>query len=191
MLDFLINNFDLIVKVGAGILTLLPIILYIKTKMVLPVTRAIKNINKIEDILYLLGPNGGKSLYDKIVNIDNRLAKAEVRSKSLIAALEIAEWQSNVGGECVYVNSAACQLLNRSSEDFLGRNWVNVIHPEDRERVVADWDTAIKEKRNFVCSYRWTHSDGHAIAINVEAHPAFDSSQHITGWIAVVRPQNK
>lgn len=189
MLDILISNFDLLVKIGTGILALVPIIIFIKSKVIKPVSKTLKNIDRIEDILYLLGPNGGKSLYDKIVNIDNRLAKAEVRSKSLIAALEIAEWQSNVEGECVYVNSAACQLLNRSSEDFLGRNWVNVVCQEDRERVVADWDTAIKEKRNFICSYRWLHSSGHSIAIDVEAHPAFDSSQHITGWIAVVRPQ--
>lgn len=191
MLDILISHFDLIVKIGTGILALVPVVLFFKSKVIKPITKIFNNINKIEQILYLLGPNGGKSLYDKIVNIDYRLAKAEARSKSLIAALEIAEWQSNVEGECIYVNSAACQLLNRSSEDFLGRNWVNVVAHEDRERVIEEWDTAVKEKRNFICSYGWLHSNGQIVQINVEAQPTFDSGHNITGWIAVVRPQNK
>lgn len=190
MLDLFVLYWDLIVKIGAGLIALVPIFIYLKKKWVAPLKNRWDNLNKIGDIYYTLGPNGGKSLYDKIVNIDNRLARAEVRSKSLITALDIAEWQSDINGNCLYVNPAACQLLSRSPEDFLGRNWVNVIHPDDREEVIQEWDQAVKERRTFMGKYRWLHSDGESIRIKAVGHPVFDSGNNLIGWLAVVQPLN-
>lgn len=194
MFDLFIQNWDIAVKIVTGIIAMVPAFIFTRKQYIkrvkVPIQNLVNNIKKIDKIEYAVGPNGGRSLYDKIVNIDNRLAKAEVRSKSLITALDIAEWQSDINGNCIYVNAAACQLLNRTQDDFMGRNWVNVVFPADRERIIEEWDTAIKEKRTFIAEYRWMHSDGTEVPIKVVAHPVFDSSNNLIGWLAVIQPKN-
>lgn len=158
-----------------------------KTAVVVRLEKFDKTVQRVDQMYITLGPNGGKSLHDRIVNIDRTVNVGELRGRTMLNSEGIGEWQSNNDGQCTYVNAAACRMLNRQESDFLGRNWVNVIWREDRERVIEEWDVAVRERRHFQLAYRWLHIDGSPVSIVASANPVFDSAHVLIGWLALVR----
>ena len=147
------------------------------------------NNKRTAKIYETLGPNGGSSFYDKVVAIDKKISYNLVRLAVTNEINGIGEWFSDLDGRCTYINTTALLLTNRIEDDFLGMNWMNVIHPDDRNRVHDEWISSIREKRNFVLSYRWTNRNGDAIPIFAVSKPVYDSSNTLIGYIAVVSNQ--
>lgn len=157
---------------------------FLKPKIIKPVA---DKFDKIDKISYALGPNGGTSLYDKIHSIDKKTSLGNVRSEALNATLGIAEWQSDEDGHCIRMNAVGCMVTNRPESDFLGSNWMNVVHEEDRERVIHEWDNSVKHKKDFLLVYRWTSSDGDSLYIDVIGKPIYDSSGKIIGYLGTAK----
>lgn len=68
------------------------------------------------------------------------------------------------GDQIIYVNPAACAMLGRPREWFLGRNFWEVVHPEDREAAIARGrarSAGIKQPRRLV--ERLLHADGSTV----------------------------
>jgi len=156
--------------------------------------RQVRKENMIEEIYVALKPNGGSSIADHMADvrkrterIDRTVSTSEIGRRTLVAVMEIGEWHSDSDGQCIWINGAACRLCNRPEDDFLGRNWVNVIHPADVPRVIDEWDDAVRERRQFRSRYRWTTSEGESIPITVLANPVLDSGGVLTGWVAIVK----
>lgn len=186
--EFIIQYSNTIIAIGGAGGVIVPLIIYLRKLFLRKIWIPYKSwLSKIDKACETLSPNGGKSIYDRISSVDKKLCISEVRSRTLVTNLEIGEWQSDINGQCTFVNSAACRMLNRTEADFIGRNWVNVIYPEDRERVIEEWDRAVQERRVFELQYRWLHFDGHPVEIGVTATPLIDSTSTVIGWLAVVR----
>lgn len=83
--------------------------------------------------------------------------------------LSLAETLSSLialirGDKIIYANPAACALLGRPKEEIVGRNFWELVHPEDRERAIergrARAAGVPREKRLIE---RLVHADGRAI----------------------------
>lgn len=142
-------------------------------------------LSKIDRVCETLGPNGGSSLYDKLHAIDRRTIITEARGAALTDSLGIAEWQSGTDGSCTSISRSACRRTSRAESEFLGFNWQNVVHPDDIERVAAEWHEAVAHGRTFSLRYRWTTSKNVAIPIRATATP-LHSGGVLMGWIASV-----
>lgn len=187
MLQTLTDNLNLIVSVSAASGALVGFGVWIRGRWVRPFHATLaRRLAQLDAVVASVRPNGGASLYDKIDSIDRRLAVAEVRSKTVLSTMCLGEWHSNSEGVCVYVSPAACRLVGRSSEDFLGNNWHNVVWPEDRERVADEWAAAVRGQRVFEMRYRWWTHTGELVPIYATANPLFASDGTLTGWLAVV-----
>jgi len=65
------------------------------------------------------------------------LRQSEARFRAMCDCAPLGIYVSNAKFELGYVNPALCALLDRSSEELLGRHWETVLLPEDRERLRA------------------------------------------------------
>ena len=63
-------------------------------------------------------------------------------------------YQSDAQGQCVYVNSALCELFGVSGKEARGIGWMDRVHPDDRDRVLAARKTAITPVPVFYLDYR-------------------------------------
>ena len=92
------------------------------------------------------------------------LPAEEQRYRTLIeqlpAILYIAEYGAE--GRCYFVGSKIRELLGFEPEDWLKntRFWIEHIHPEDREKALADEEEAQKNGSNFRSEYRLQHRNG-------------------------------
>jgi len=96
---------------------------------------------------------------------------AEVRSVQL-AEMEVSKfgiWFSDVSGKCISVNQTLCRMAGRGESEFLGWEWMNIIHDDDKDRVTRTWVDAVRFGHAFRENYRLTTPDGGSVAVKVIA----------------------
>jgi PAS domain S-box-containing protein len=81
--------------------------------------------------------------------------KTEARYQTLTEASPIGIFYADALGDCLYVNERWCQISGIACDKALGKGWWQAIHPDDRQRVFAEWYSAAQEKLPFKCEYRF------------------------------------
>lgn len=66
----------------------------------------------------------------------------------------VAIYQSDAQGQCVYVNTALCELFGITAQEAMGLGWMDRVHPDDRQRVLAARKTAASPVPVFYLDYR-------------------------------------
>ncbi|MBW8732960.1 MAG: response regulator [Asticcacaulis sp.] len=111
------------------------------------------------------------------VGIDNsRLYEAvqasEARFRLLTDAMPQLVWSARGDtGMCQYVSSQWHDYSGVPVMRLLGRGWIDVIHPDDRDRVAAAWDEAWTKKGSYGIEYRIRRHDGAYRWFKVRAEP--------------------
>ena len=88
------------------------------------------------------------------------LWKSEARFRAMSDASPLGIFVSDAAGECVYTNEEYHKISGLTFEQALGTNWSMALHPEDRQRVVADWHTAALCQESFHSEARFLREDG-------------------------------
>jgi len=88
-------------------------------------------------------------------------------------------------GECLYANSSLCALTGLPLERQLGFGWRAVLHPEDAERVTAEWDEAIRTASEMSHEQRFIRPDGSVAWVDMTAVPISDEHGDLAGWAGV------
>lgn len=69
-------------------------------------------------------------------------------------------WRSNAGGLCEYVNPAFTEFTGRGISGHLGLEWIEAIHPEDRDAYVEASLAALDGRCGFQSEARTRRHDG-------------------------------
>ncbi|MFC5497580.1 response regulator [Caenimonas terrae] len=86
-------------------------------------------------------------------------------------------------GSVVYTNDAWQEMSGQDAAQTLGFGWSAVVHPEDRERVLAQWQgAAVGGGKDFATSYRIVRPDGSVRHLQVKAR-ALDGDD--AGYVGV------
>ena len=86
-------------------------------------------------------------------------------------------------GRPIYVNKAASDVLDRPE----GREPFELIHPEDRERVRAQFNEVVRTKAPDRYQIRVLARDGGDRLLDVQASPVTDSNGHVIAVLAISR----
>lgn len=186
MTDWLKSNTDFLIQLCTLATILAGLYAWISRRATQLLTTVNEKFEKLEKVYESVRPNGGSSLYDKVVAIDRRTSEAEARSKILLRNLKVAEFKSDLAGNCIFINGAAVGLLNRPETDWHGKNWISLIAPENRESVDEEWNAAIRDQRIFSARFSWLHSNGSRVPSHVDATPYADSRGSVIGWIGII-----
>jgi diguanylate cyclase (GGDEF)-like protein/PAS domain S-box-containing protein len=102
--------------------------------------------------------------------------------KALTAHTPVGVFVSDQDGACVYVNDRWCELTGLSSSEALGDGWSATLHPDDRERVAAEWATASAEGRDSVVEYRFLRLDDSVTWVKGYASAVY-GTEGLLGWV--------
>ncbi len=102
-------------------------------------------------------------------------------------APQIMIWMTNEKHQCVYGNEALLDYFGFSLEMIQGLNWLETIHPEDRDRIRRNQEFAARNFQNFRQEYR-TKGKGRNDYIWVLdlSVPRFDAKGEFLGYIGSV-----
>jgi diguanylate cyclase (GGDEF)-like protein/PAS domain S-box-containing protein len=131
------------------------------------------------------GVDGGVS------DLQAQLRDLEVRYRGIIDSLPAVIYIDGVGADdaMIDVSPSIESLLGVSREEWLRckDSWVELIHPSDRERVVAESDHAARTLEPYRAQYRAIHRDGRVVWISEESVPIRDEHGAPMYWLGLMR----
>ena len=106
--------------------------------------------------------------------IREALRSSEARFRAMSDASPLGIFVSDGQGSCVYTNAAYHKISGLSFEQTLGSNWSTAIHPDDRQRVLAEWRAAAMGQETFQTEYRFLQEQGTVVWTRVSSAPMDD-----------------
>ncbi len=97
------------------------------------------------------------------------LRTSEARFRAMSDASPLGIFVSDAQGNCVYTNAAYHKMSGLTFEQALGTNWSRAIHPEDRQRVLAEWRAAAQGQEPFQSEARFLRGDGSVVWARLNA----------------------
>lgn len=142
-----------------------------------------------------LGPDGlARTVMGYVSDItQRRLAERESRYReeryrALVESSNDVVWTwepRSLGGKFDPALAFWERLTGQSGEQQLGLGWLEMVHPEDRERVEAEWEASMEQGRRFDAEYRVRASDGTWRHLSARCFPVFEHNR-VREWIGTM-----
>lgn len=119
------------------------------------------------------------------------LKNSESLFRNLSTNAAVAIFQTNVDGECNFVNEAWMKYSGMTFEEAMGNSWSNALHPDDKERVFAEWQSAVDSGEEFISEYRFQKKPAETTWLSSKAVPIIDTEGRKVGYIGVATDISK
>lgn len=110
-----------------------------------------------------------------------RVRESEVQLRTIMEAVPDILFTTHADGHCDYVSARAYALSGFPDRTLEGFGWFDAIHPEDRERVRAQWAVSASTGAPFTTEYRFRAGDRYRWMI-VRALAVTGPDGQITKW---------
>ncbi len=112
----------------------------------------------------------------------DEIKNSEAKLRQVIDAIPTTAWTTRPDGYCDFLNQVWLDYAGMTAEQAQGWGWADAIHPDDRKKLVEDWQSCLASGapvdteariRRFDASYRW---------FLIRANPLRDESGNILKW---------
>lgn len=114
-----------------------------------------------------------------------RLADSERRFEALAKLAPAGIFRASADGGMTYVNPDWLRMTGLGEGGWEGDAWQRAIHPQDRDRIVAEWTRAVVGKREFRSEFRWIRPDGSTAWLDAVGRPELGPDGNMQGYIGV------
>jgi PAS domain S-box-containing protein len=118
------------------------------------------------------------------VTMNRDLARSEERYRLLSASLPGTTWTATPDGLLDHISEGAI-ALDLPVESLLGPAWLEIVHPDDRERVISVWTSSLEAGAAYDIQFRIRMAGGAYRWHLVRALPQRDDSGAIVRWVGV------
>lgn len=105
------------------------------------------------------------------------------RFRALCAMAPIAMSETTLDGNVSWANERWHELLGADSNDALGRPWFEAVHPDERARVQAIWQSSTVERARFTLECRFHIAGQISRFIELQAAPLHNPSTGTTTYV--------
>ncbi len=144
-------------------------------------SRAIPVKNEKGDIIRWFGTNTDIT---EIIKFEQELKTSETRFRMLADSMPQIVWAADINGKLTYINKAFYNYTGLSYSDNIKEKWIDIIHPEDREESIQEWNECISSGREFNIEHRFRSHDGLYRWQLSRAVPLKDANGNIEIWVA-------
>ena len=116
---------------------------------------------------------------------DEALRASEARFHALVDASAEVLWIVGAGGQALEDSPSWRAFTGQSPEQYRGFGWLEVVHPDDRERVAEQWRSAARARCPFSVEYRVHHVSGEWRWVAERAVPLFGPDGAVIEWIGM------
>ncbi|SNS48348.1 PAS domain S-box-containing protein [Noviherbaspirillum humi] len=115
-----------------------------------------------------------------------QLAESEELFRSLATASAQVIWRADADGKVIRDSVSARAFTGQSVEKWQGDGWLDVIHPDDRERANAVWMISVAEGSDYENEFRVRHLSGQYRWAAARGVPIRDRDGAIREWIGTI-----
>jgi PAS domain S-box-containing protein len=150
---------------------------------------AMKFIDKHDEVVKSIGNiekeitcNGGSSLKDAVINlnqtcgrIENRQKIIEQRTKAGLHYSNTALFETDKKGKLIWTNEPFFAMTGQTLTDVKGYDWITYIHEDEREDFMKEFESCLNMNRKF--SVEVMTSDGQDIRMTGYPYRLNDNEQ--------------
>jgi len=118
--------------------------------------------------------------------VDDALRESERKYHALAELSPVGIFRTDAKGDCTYINERWQMIAGLTLEEALGKGWVQSLHPDDRNRISAQWQQAARERRPFRLEYRFLHPNGTTTWVLGQAIIERTESEEVAGYIGTI-----
>ena len=118
--------------------------------------------------------------------IKHTLQNSEARFRAMSDASPLGIFVSDAEGNCIYTNGAYQKISGLSMEQTMGTRWSVAVHPDDRERVLADWHATAQSTASFRTEFRFQRQDGSVVWTRVNSAALEEGGARLHGHVLTV-----
>jgi PAS domain S-box-containing protein len=124
----------------------------------------------------------------ELKRVEERLRDAEARYRTLVEQLPAITYIESPDGRTEYISPQIETILGFTPAEWMSDRdvWSRQLHPDDRERVLAEETQPYQAGRVFSIDYRIFARDGHMVWLHNEAIPVLDENGDLEAWQGVV-----
>ncbi len=117
---------------------------------------------------------------------EQALVASETRFRTLTTHAPVGIFQTDAGGDYIFINKRGCEITGLSPVEAMGNGWANALHPDDREQVFAEWRVARGAGQRFAMEYRFQTPEGKVTWVFGNATPLRSETREIVGYLGTV-----
>jgi PAS domain S-box-containing protein len=114
------------------------------------------------------------------------VVSGEQRFRSISRVLPVGVFQADVDGRCSYANDVSLSMVGIALGDAVGEGWIRCLHPDDRDRVMEEWQAAALDGRDFRSEYRFCKPTGETIWVLGHVLALKDEDGDVIGHVGAI-----
>jgi diguanylate cyclase (GGDEF)-like protein/PAS domain S-box-containing protein len=107
------------------------------------------------------------------------------RLQYLLDGTPVGIFETDAQGRRAYVNLRWREITGVDG-DVTGTDWIGTLHPADRDRVAAEWASALEQGEPYTGRYRYLRPDGSVRWVDAAATAFRDADGGIARWLGSV-----
>jgi len=122
----------------------------------------------------------------EIKQTETALQTSQQRYQDLAEAMPQIVWIADATGNINYWNQRWYEYTGLSEAESMGISGVSTVHPDDRDRTLAQWRQSVVNGESFEIEYRIRRGDGVYHWFISRGLPTRDPQGNIIGWIGTI-----
>jgi PAS domain S-box-containing protein len=113
---------------------------------------------------------------------EGALRESERWYRTLAISLPHLVWTCRADGPCDYLSPRWVEYTGIPESEQLGYRWLEQLHPDDRDRVIAEWTEVAAHGESFDIEFRIRRADGVHRWFKTRAIPLRDNNGQLVKW---------
>jgi len=114
------------------------------------------------------------------------LRDSEERYRTLANATSMAVWSAEPNGDIVGDVHGWEKMTGQNPEEYRGFSWMDVVHPDDKQRLLESWQQALLDKTPIEIEYRVRQRDGTYCYVRALGAPVYRLDGSVREWIGTL-----
>ena len=116
---------------------------------------------------------------------EGALQESQHLFQTLALVSPVGIFRTDPDGKTTYVNPKWSELSGLTLEEAEGFNWLNAVHPDDKEKLKESWLSDFKSRKTSSAEYRFLRPDGSTVWVMGNAEPEWINNE-IVGYIGTI-----
>ena len=114
------------------------------------------------------------------------LVVSEGRFRALSENSPVGLYCTDAQGNCTYTNQRWQDIFGLSPAQSLGQGWVSTVHPQDRAKIIAEWQRAARGRVEFNIDFRILHTGTDIRYVHARARAVEDEDNEVIAYVGSV-----
>ena len=118
--------------------------------------------------------------------MEQALRQSEELFKTLCNSAPVGIFKSDCVGNITYVNPHCERITGLPAYQWLGKGWLRIVHPGDREFKTREWLDAVAARRPCSQEFRLITPQGKTLLVRAQASPLTYQAGNCPGYVGIV-----